>query len=64
MERGALALFPIRNYEGRIALVIEIDKTRYLKLTGRHAAWGTGERGQDDPRSGRQEAAIRIVRIR
>jgi len=28
--------FPLRNYEGRIALVIEVDRARYLKLPFEH----------------------------
>jgi len=28
--------FPMRSYEGRVALVIEVDKTRYLKLPFEH----------------------------
>ena len=28
--------FPMRSYEGRVALVIEVDKARYLKLPFEH----------------------------
>ena len=28
--------FPLRGYEGRVALVVEIDKARYTKLPFRH----------------------------
>jgi len=30
--------FPMRSYEGRVALVIEVDKARYLKLLFEHTA--------------------------
>jgi len=28
--------FPMRNHEGRVALVIEVDKARYTKLPFAH----------------------------
>jgi hypothetical protein len=28
--------FPMRSYEGRVALVIELDKARYTKLPFEH----------------------------
>ena len=28
--------FPMRGYEGRVALVIEVDKARYTKLPFEH----------------------------